>query len=303
MNRLRLDGQPPSVPRDVVFRIAPDAPMGAKEIAVQQTVAEMGFPTPHVRLTGAVDSDLGGVWSVMDFAAGSPPLGNLNGIAALRGAAGLFARLPVQLASMMAGIHRLDPEPVSAAVAAVTPAVAWTVEDLLQQFDASTDALSRPDLVAAVRMLTACRPAERTTVICHGDLHPFNLLVDENGDVMVVDWTVAVRAEPAYDLAFTAILLANPPLDAPGPLKPVIRWVGSRLARRFMTRYRAIAEHDDLESLAWYRALHGTRILLEAASLDARGGPSDARHPFHALVPVAASAVSAVTGEPITTQR
>jgi aminoglycoside phosphotransferase (APT) family kinase protein len=303
MYRLRLDGQPPSVPGDVVFRIAPDAPMGAKEIAVQQTIAEMGFPTPHVRLTGAVDTDLGGIWSVMDFAVGAPPLGNLNGIAALRGAAGLFARLPVQLAAMMAGIHRLDPEPVSAAVAAVTPTVAWTVEDLCRQFEASADALSRPDLAASARALTACRPAETTAVICHGDLHPFNLLVEKNGDVVVVDWTAAIRADPAYDVAFTAMLLGNPPLDAPGPLRPVIRWIGSRLARRFVTRYRAIAIHDDLGALAWYRALHGTRILIEAASLDARGGSSDARHPFQALVPVAVLAVSAVTGTPITTPR
>jgi aminoglycoside phosphotransferase (APT) family kinase protein len=302
MYRLRLDGQPPSVPGDVVFRIAPDAPMGAKEIAVQQTIAEMGFSTPHVRLAGAVDTDLGGIWSVMDFAAGTPPLGDLNGIAALRGAAGLFARLPVQLASMMAGIHGLDPEPVSAAVAAAAPTVAWTVDDLCPQFEASADALGRPDLVAAVRALTACRPAETTTVVCHGDLHPFNLLVKENGDVVVVDWTAAVRADPAYDLAFTAMLLANPPLDAPGPLKPIIRWVGSRLARRFVTRYLAVTHHDDFGTLDWYRALHGTRILLEAASLDARGG-SSARHPFQALVPVAASAVRAVTGTPITTQR
>ena len=277
--------------------------MGAKEIAVQQTIAETGFATPHIRLAGPVDTDLGGIWSVMDFATGTPPLGDLNGIAALRGAAGLFARLPVQLASMMAGIHRLDPEPVSAAVAAATPAVAWTVDDLCQQFEASADALSRPDLAAAVRALTASRPAERTTVICHGDLHPFNLLVDGDGDVVVVDWTAAVRANPAYDVAFTAMLLANPPLDAPGPLKPIIRWVGTPLARRFVTRYRAIAPRDDLGAIDWYRALHGTRILLEAASLDARDGPSDARHPFHALVPVAASAVSAVTGTPITTQR
>jgi aminoglycoside phosphotransferase (APT) family kinase protein len=140
-------------------------------------------------------------------------------------------------------------------------------------------------------------------VICHGDLHPFNLLVEESGDVVVVDWTAAVRAEPAYDVAFTAMLLAHPPLDAPGPLQPIIRWVGWRLARRFVTRYRALAVRDDLGALDWYRALHGTRILLEAASLDARDGPSAGRHPFHALVPVAVAAVSAVTGTPITTPR
>jgi aminoglycoside phosphotransferase (APT) family kinase protein len=302
MYRLRLEGQPPDVPPKVVFRIAPDAAMGAKELTVQQTVAEMGFPTPKVRLSRPADADLGGAWSVMDFAVGAPPLGDLNGVAALRRAPGLFARLPGQLAMPMAALHALDPEPASQAVAAAAPTVAWRVDDLVEHFESAAEMLGRPDLAAAVRSLAARRPPEGTTVVCHGDLHPFNLLVRDNGDVTVVDWTAALRAEPAYDVAFTALLLANPPLDAPGPLAAVIRWVGGRLARRFVARYRAIAPDHDLRALDWYRALHGTRILLEAATLEARHGPGAGGHPFGALMPAAASALHAVTGTAITAQ-
>ena len=43
MYRLHLEGQPEDVPSDVVFRIAPDVAMGAKELVVQQTVAEHGL--------------------------------------------------------------------------------------------------------------------------------------------------------------------------------------------------------------------------------------------------------------------
>ena len=110
MYRLRLDGQPRAVPTEVVFRIAPDAAMGAKELAVQQAVAELGFPTPRVRLTRPVDDELGGAWSIMDFAPGTPPLGDLNGIAALRSAPALFTRVPGQLADPMAALHTLDPD-------------------------------------------------------------------------------------------------------------------------------------------------------------------------------------------------
>ena len=59
MYRLRLDGQPRAVPADVVFRIAPDAPMGAKEIAVQQAIAEMGFSTPQPARGPYADDGLG----------------------------------------------------------------------------------------------------------------------------------------------------------------------------------------------------------------------------------------------------
>lgn len=302
MYRLHLEGQPRVVPSDVVFRIAPDAAMGAKELAVQQTVAELGFSTPQVRLTRPADAELGGAWSVMDFATGAPPLGDLSGIAALRRAPALFARLPGQLARPMAALHALDPEPVSAAVDAAAPTVAWRVEQLLEHFESAAAVLGRPDLAAAVRSLTACRPSEGTTVICHGDLHPFNLLVSNDGDVTVVDWTAAIRAEPVYDVAFTAMLLANPPLDAPGPLGAAIGWVGARLARRFVARYRTIGPQHDLSALDWYGALHGTRILIEAASLEARHEPDASGHPFAALIPAAASALSGVTGAAITTQ-
>ncbi len=300
MYRLRLEGQPLGVPEEVVFRIAPDAAMGAKELVVQQTVAEMGFATPRVRLSGHVDAELGGSWSVMDFAQGTPPLGDLNGVAALRRAPALFARMPKQLAAAMAGLHALDPDPVSAAVDEASPTVAWRVKTLLEHFEAGAEVLGRSDLVAAVRSLAEHRPREDATVICHGDLHPFNLLVDDDGEVTVIDWTAAIRAEPAYDVAFTSLLLANPPLDAPGPLGAVIHWVGGRLSRRFVKRYGTIAPQHDLGNLDWYRALHGARFLIEAASLEANYGPGGGGHPFGALIPAATKALSAITGTVIT---
>lgn len=296
MYRLRLSGQPGGVPAEVVFRIAPDEEMGAKEIAVQRTVAEMEFATPRVRLAGSNDDELGGVWSVMDFAAGAPPLGDLNGVAALRRAPALFARMPVQLAVAMAGIHALDPDPVSIAVADAAPTAAWSVDQLLGHFEAAAEGLGRSELVGAIRQIAQRRPHEGATVICHGDLHPFNLLVDESGAVTVVDWTAAIRAEPAYDVAFTAMLLGNPPLDAPGPLRRVIHWLGRRLAGRFVHRYRAIAPQHDLRALDWYRALHGTRIMVEAASIEAQAGPEGSTHPFTTLMPAATAAIRAVTG-------
>lgn len=272
--------------------------MGAKELVVQETVADMGYPTPHVRLSRPSDDELGGTWSLMDFAEGALPLGNLNGIAALRQAPRLFARLPEQLAVPMTRLHTLDPEPVSSAVGAAAPSVAWRVGDLLAHFESAAEALGRRDLASAVRVLTDRRPTERVTVICHGDLHRFNLLVRDSGDITVIDWTAAIRAEPEYDIAFTAMLLANPPLEAPGPLGAVIHRVGAGLARRFVSRYEAIAPRRDLRALDWYQALHGTRILLEAASLEARPEGSKG-HPFGALLSVATSALTAATGEAI----
>lgn len=292
MYRLRVSGQPEVVPDEVVFRIAPHEAMGAKELSVQRALAEQGFQTPRVRLAAASDEELGGSWSVMDFAPGTPPMSGLDGLAALRRAPRLLRDLPHLLATAMTQLHALDPGPATDAVRSAAPTVAWSTEELLGHFATAAEALDRPDLVSAVRELERTRPAPTSTVVCHGDLHPFNLLVDE-GRTTVIDWTGALRAEPAYDVAFTAMLLANPPLDASPAVTAIVSRAGRVLSRRFVRAYRELAPANDLSSLTWCRGLHGTRILLENASTT-----SDA-HPFAALVPAANAAVAEATGTQI----
>jgi aminoglycoside phosphotransferase (APT) family kinase protein len=305
MYRLELAGQPAGIPSNVVFRVAPDRAMGAKELAVQRCVADVGYPTPRVRLSAVDDADFDGVWSVMDFSTGVPPLGNLNGLAALRTARRLFAQLPVQLAHTMAELHRIDANVVSSSVKSAAPSVAWTVDDVLEHFVAGANGLDRQDLVAAVRELVERRPPPGDTVVCHGDLHPFNLLVDARGSVTVVDWTAAICADPAFDVAYTSMLLANPPLAAPRPLNHLLHATGRRLARRFVNAYIAESASSggaDLSNLDWYRALHGTRILIEISALEARDPQAAAHHPFRALTPAAKSAITAVTGRYVGSQ-
>jgi hypothetical protein len=176
--------------------------------------------------------------------------------------------------------------------------VAWGVGDLLEHFAAAAKVLERNDLQCAIAQLAARRPPEGPTVVCHGDLHPFNLLVD--GDrTTVIDWTAAVRAEPAYDVAFTSLLLANPPLPAPRPLDAVIARVGRVLARRFTNDYLHLAPTPDLSPIGWYQGLHGTRLLLDAAS----NRPTDAGHPFSALADAAAAALEAATSVHVSSGR
>ena len=102
--------------------------------------------------------------------------------------------------------------------------------------------------------------------------------------------------------AFAALIVANPPLAAPGPFGAVIGWVGGRPASRFIARHRAAAPDHDLANLDSYRALHHARVVIEAATIDARPGLTG-MHPFHALVPASKTALAAVTGTPILQHR
>ncbi|MCB1257120.1 MAG: phosphotransferase [Microthrixaceae bacterium] len=283
-----MNGQPTGVPADLVVRVVQDGPMGAKELAVQRAVAGLGFNTPAVRLAGAVN---GHKWSVMDFAAGSPPLTGMNGLAALRRAPMVLRQLPSQLATPLAELHQLDPMTVTEAVRNAAPSVVWTVEDLLVHFKAQAELLGRSQLALIAGRLSESRPSEDRRVVCHGDYHPFNLLVSPGSPTVVVDWTGSLLAEPVYDLAFTTLLLEHPPLDAPGPFGSIIGGLGRRLATRFLDAYQSVGLRADLAQLGWYRGLHGLRVLIELASMEHHHSDRVSGHPFNTLRSAAEAAV------------
>lgn len=296
MFRVPVAAPPAGVPSEVVVRFAPHAEMGAKEAEVQRAVAASGFPTPVVRLS-APDRSRDGWWSVMDFCPGSPLLAGLDGVAALRRAGSLLRTLPVQLADVATALHRIDPAPVSVAVRSAAD-VAWTTDEVLQQLREGAERRDLDGVVRALDALAASRPSDGREVVCHGDLHPFNVL-DGGGELVVLDWTGAVLADPCFDISFTELLLANPPLSLPGLLRPLGRFAGRSLARRFVARYASANPHVPLDRLDWFRALHSARVLVEAASWRAVHGRDGAAHPFVSIAPVAAAHLSATTKVPV----
>ena len=111
----------------------------------------------------------------------------------------------------------------------------------------------------------------------------------------MLDWTAGQIAHPAYDLAFTHLLLANPPLAAPRPLKPVINAAARRVASRFITTYRKIGPHPiDDDTLDWYGTLQGCRILSELATWRAQGElDTHQGHPWVSMEPALQPLLSA----------
>jgi aminoglycoside phosphotransferase (APT) family kinase protein len=293
--RLRLTGAPDHVPDDVVLRVVPNPEMGAKEIAVQAAIAEAGAPTPTVHLTGPAGGPLGDAWAVMDLAPGDPLLAGLDGAAALRNLPRILARLPARLADTMSAVHHIDPAPVVRRARAVAPTVALTVDELWRHLRAGADVTGRRDLVDAVDTLAQRTPPQGDVVLCHGDLHPFNLLRD--GDrISVLDWTAALVAPPTYDVALTRLLLRYPPLAAPPALRPTIDAGARALARRFVRRYRHANPTADLTDLDWYTGLHATRVLIDLATWHKTGDSRANTHPWTLIAPGAATELARITG-------
>jgi aminoglycoside phosphotransferase (APT) family kinase protein len=295
--RITVTGQPAGIPSDLILRIAPDADMGTKELVVQRAVADLGYPTPAVRLQGGTDPAMGGTWSLMDLAPGSMPLKDLDGLGALRKAPGLLSSLPGVLATVSVQLHDLDPAPVTAAVAQAVPHLAWTLPDLLDRFAERAAVRHRTDLAAKVRRLAERAPEPQRLSVTHGDLHPLNLLVDEHGTTTVLDWNNGLLADPCFDVAYTSLILAHPPLGASGPMAAVIGRVGARMSKKFLAAYAERVPQTDLTNLDWYRGVHGARILVELTVRASEDPVAAAKHPFSSLVGTAQELLARAIGD------
>lgn len=268
----RLADPPPRWAGPLVARVMPDAATAAKETVFQADIADQGFATPRVLASGGpADGVDGRAFMVMTLADGHPLLAGLDGMGALAKLPSLARRLPITLATVLAELHRLDPTPIENGLD--TAGVARPgLDTMLESLRATADALGRVDLATAAAWLQAHRPEAEPVVVCHGDMHPFNLLVDDRGATTVLDWSAAMLAPGTYDLGFTSLVLAAPPLVVPRALRPVIAAAGRALSRRFVSAYeRATGRPVDAVSLAWHQGVVCVRALVEVAGWVAAG--------------------------------
>jgi aminoglycoside phosphotransferase (APT) family kinase protein len=294
-----LTNPPAGWPAELVVRLMPDPGTARKETIIQSAVAAAGFPTPAVRASGGPQDGLGQAFMVMDRAVGRSALSGLDGGPTPAAVYRLQRQIPDLLAGSMARLHALDPGLVRGELEQVHE-VPVRVAGFLERLAEFAAEFQRPDLVAAARWLTDHPVAPASDVICHGDLHPFNLLAD--GDrVTLLDWSAALLAPRTYDVAFTSLLLSHPPLRVPDWERPVIQMVGRAMSGRFVNRYRrrtsATVTRTDLR---WYQAVVCLRALVEVAwwvHQDVVG--AHAGHPWLLSGPVFARHLAGVTGVPV----
>jgi aminoglycoside phosphotransferase (APT) family kinase protein len=299
---VRLEGGPPELNGDVIVRIMPDTGVAKRETVVQTEVVRQGFPAPRVFLTGDAEDGLGRPFMVMERVPGRPPLPEVSGTAALAAVGRAGIALPDLLARTAARLHALDPAPLRTKLQHLDGARV-DVGDLLSLLEDRAAAVDRPDLVGVARHMPASRPASTREAICHGDLHPFNLLVDGAG-VSVIDWSLGLVADPAFDLAFTAMVMAMAPIALPRVLRRPIRAATRQGSRQFLRRYRRLAPDagpslaDDM--LRWHTGVHCLRALVEVAEwIDAGTVNEKEGHPWLLMAPQMAVRLSDLVGDPV----
>ena len=299
---VRLEGAPPELDRDLIVRIMPDPDAAKRETIVQSEVVAQGFPAPPVRLVGGPDDGLGRAFMVMDRMPGRPPVPEVTGPAAFAALGRAATRLPDLLADTTARLHALDPEPLRRALIEEGTTVVLP-GDLLRVVGERAAGADRPDLARAAQRMAADPPARGREVICHGDLHPFNLLV-EGRRVSVIDWSVALIGDPAFDLAFTALTMAAAPIAVPRVLRRPVRAAARSGSRWFLRSYRkrvpGAADSLREDVLDWFTAVHCLRALVELAQWVAAGTVDEqAGHPWLVMAPNMAVHLGKVVGDDV----
>jgi aminoglycoside phosphotransferase (APT) family kinase protein len=267
-----LVGAPPALSGPLILRVLAahhDPRRALREQAIQNALAAQGYPAPRAPLACADPAVLGAGFLVMERRPGRPLLEHAG-----LGMAGVVVRAQRHL-------HGLDAEAVRQAIEAAVPGGAEVhgVEGQLALMEARIVRSALLGLVPALGWLRANRPApEGPPVICHGDFHPQNILVNDQREITgVLDWPNVLFAERACDVAATRVILRYTPVgvvSVPRHLRWLVRAARAVLVRRFMASHRR-AQPLDPGALRYYEALACMRGLVRVAenrtAADARG--------------------------------
>ena len=251
ISRFRLEDAPPPFNQPLVLRLTHDERDTAREGIIENGVAEQGFRAPPVLLWGGSLSAFGRPFLVTPLSPGLP----FDETITVRTAISAFRRLPDQLATAMLALHQVPTENITARLAAD----GWEPDRLdslavLADIDDYAEQANSSDLRRRAAVLRKNQPSLARPVVCHGDLHPFNLLFAGNQVTVVLDWELARLADPAYDVGRTLVLLRL----APYPMSRITRTVVQPFATALSAPVRAALPRPQPARRIHYPVARGT---------------------------------------------
>ena len=281
----------------LVLRVMPSASAAVVETIVQRTVANLGYPTPHVVIDGN-DEALGGPFIVMQRVAGAPLLDGLSIGRTLWTLPKMLRRVASQLSVASVRLHELNPQPVVDALdAAGVDVTSLGVAARLNEIRVAAETSHGFDEL--LTWLDRRRPPMTPAVVCHGDIHPFNMLMTADDAFNLLDWTNANLCRRELDVGFTAALLQCAPIEVPSIATKPLGAVTGALARRFIETYRRISPIN-LDVVEWFEVLQYGRCLASVATTSTDDAIIDASHPFRTSAAAMIRQVRIVTDVRIT---
>ena len=247
--RFQLEGASGELAEPLILRVfkGSNPNRAAFESLVQGAVAGVGYPAPRVHLTCTDEAVLGAGFLIMEFMPGRP-MTDLPEEA-----------MPVMLAEAHLHLHGIDADLVAEALeSSGLSSGTRSYDNLVRWFKKGAEERGHGWLRDGLEWLEANRPGEpERLVVCHGDFHPLNLLVEDGRVSGVLDWAGFLLGEPAYDVGATVFLGE---VAAPA-LLPGIDW--PRLVRRYLERYLSESPLEP-ERVDYYSAFRCLWAMFEA---------------------------------------
>lgn len=218
----------------LVLRVKPSAERGdvaAFEAAAQDWLADRSFPAPRVLAVLEPGTISPGPVQVMQRA---PGVIVLDAVLSKPWRAPALVR---RLAVLQAELHELPPGGF--------PSDEDLFDKRLRLVRATADALQHRGLFDALARVEALTDEIRRApaVVCHGDYHPLNVLIDDD-DLWVIDWTDAGVGDRHGDVARTITLFGVAAIAASSTVERIVlRAAGPILGRVYR---RAYARHAPL---------------------------------------------------------
>jgi aminoglycoside phosphotransferase (APT) family kinase protein len=283
-----LQGAPLAIAGPLILRLnrpRVDEDRVKLEAIVHNWLAAQQYACPDVRATGADQSVLGGVFTVMTRLPGRPLAHEIEQIVGdgpfIARASGLLRAWAILDGIIDAWVeaqirlHTLDPAPLRAAVGAggLDP-TAITFEGQLSWIISTVEQFSLVGLKPAVDWLNARRPsAALRPAICHGDFHPLNILAHDGKVTGVIDWVNIVVAPAEMDVGSAIANIATAPFGVPRALRLALRIVIARILARYQRTYAA-RRALDIEAVNYFQVFRCVHQLTAVLRNRAAGGQS-----------------------------
>jgi len=248
--RFQLEGASDELAEPLILRVfTGSSPNRATfESLVQGAVSGVGYPAPSVYFTCTDEAILSAGFLIMELMPGR-----------------LMTDLPEEvmpeiLAEAHLHLHGIDANPIREALeSSGFSSSRRSFDNLIRGFTKQVEERRYDWLHDGLEWLEENRTGEpERLVICHGDFHPLNLLVEDGRVSGVLDWAGFLLGEPAYDVG-TTVFLGQ--VAAPA-LLPGIDW--SRLVRRYLEFYRSSSPLES-EQVDYYSAFRCLWAMLEGA--------------------------------------
>lgn len=95
--------------------------------------------------------------------------------------------------------------------------------------------------------------------LCHGDLHPDNIIMTSRGPI-IIDWMTAARGDPLSDVARSLLLMDVGPAMLPQPRRTLVRLVVLLFRSSYVKRYFEVRPGGRAALTAWQPLVAAARL-------------------------------------------